>query len=90
MEMNEKLVQANTQAVLAQLQKQSSGDSREVSLAGKTRMRPKHSYEGYPQAEQGQIQGNCDRCGSSVSGGDYQDDLRYSSGGGAEKPESRD
>lgn len=53
MEMNEKLVQAITQAVLAQLQKQSSGDSREVSLAGKTRMRPKHSYEGYPQAKQG-------------------------------------
>lgn len=53
MEMNEKLVQAITQAVLEQLQKQPSGDSREVSLAGKTRMRPKHFYEGYPQAKQG-------------------------------------
>lgn len=53
MEMNEKLVQAITQAVLEQLQKQPSVEEKPVSLEGKTRMRPKHSYEGYPQAKQG-------------------------------------
>lgn len=69
MEMNEQLIQTITKAVLAQLQKQaqpetakadspvenvSGADSTGVnSLAGKTRMRPKHSYKGAERAKQG-------------------------------------
>lgn len=62
MEVNEQLVQAITKAVLMQLQNQQpaeGGDTRKTgqqaaeNLAGKTRMRPKHSYDGYSRAKQG-------------------------------------
>lgn len=59
MEMNEQLVRAITQAVMEQIQANKKGMQEEEvsqqpkSMAGKTRMRPKHSYEGYPQAKQG-------------------------------------
>ncbi len=58
MEVNEQLIRAITQAVVEQLQKnggkpQNSTVSGAQSLAGKTRMRPKHSYEGAVKAKQG-------------------------------------
>lgn len=67
MVVNEQLVRAVTQAVLEQLAGQQSGEKtadtagkaeetnkgQTASLAGKTRMRPRHSYEGYRQAKQG-------------------------------------
>lgn len=58
MEVNEQLIRAITQAVVEQLQKnggkpQNSTVSGAQSLAGKTRMRPRHSYEGAVKAKQG-------------------------------------
>ena len=64
MQVNEQLVQAITKEVLKQLQNRQSGQNTEKksgcsqpssteSLQGKTRMRPKHSYEGYVQAQKG-------------------------------------
>lgn len=62
MQVNEQLVQAITREVLKQLQCQQPGQKKngntanspvKTDLKGKTRMRPKHSYEGYPQAKQG-------------------------------------
>ena len=64
MQVNEQLVQAITKEVLKQLQNRQAGQNTEKksgcsqpssteSLQGKTRMRPKHSYEGYVQAQKG-------------------------------------
>lgn len=61
MEVNEQLIQAITKAVVEQLQRNggkspagvSSANAGTQSLAGKTRMRPKHSYEGAERARQG-------------------------------------
>jgi glycerol dehydratase medium subunit/propanediol dehydratase medium subunit len=54
MEVNEQLVQAITRAVVEQLQQnQVSAQAPQQSLAGKTRMRPRHSYEGAVRAEKG-------------------------------------
>ena len=64
MQVNEQLVQAITKEVLKQLQNRQSGQNTEKksgcsqpssteSLQGKTRMRPKHSYEGYVQDQKG-------------------------------------
>ena len=57
MEMNEQLVRAITQAVMEQIQANKNeiqkASEQPKSMAGKTRMRPKHSYEGYPRAKQG-------------------------------------
>ena len=62
MQVNEQLVQAITREVLKQLQSQQPGQNgkenqangpKKTNLNGKTRMRPKHSYEGYPMAKQG-------------------------------------
>ena len=59
MEVNEQLIQAITKAVVEQLQKNGlpakapSSASGTASLAGKTRMRPKHSYKGAQKAVQG-------------------------------------
>ena len=59
MEVNEQLIQAITKAVVEQLQKNGlpakapSSASGTASLAGKTRMRPKHSYKGAQKAAQG-------------------------------------
>ena len=61
MEVNEQLIQANTQAVVEQLhnkngaqpQTQTQPSSGLQELAGRTRMRPKHSYEGATRAAQG-------------------------------------
>lgn len=59
MEVNEQLIQAITKAVVEQLQKNGlpakapSSASGTASLAGKTRMRPKHSYKGVQKAVQG-------------------------------------
>ena len=64
MQVNEQLVQAITKEVLKQLQNRQSGQNTEKksgcsqpssteSLQGKTRMRPKHSYEGYVKAQKG-------------------------------------
>ena len=50
MEINEQLIQAVTKAVLEQLKRQDSTPSGEIPLQGRTRMRPKHSYAGYPKA----------------------------------------
>lgn len=61
MEVNEQLIQAITQAVVEQLhnkngaqpQTQTQPSSGLRELAGRTRMRPKHSYEGATRAAQG-------------------------------------
>ncbi|NCB92282.1 MAG: propanediol/glycerol family dehydratase medium subunit [Clostridia bacterium] len=54
MEVNEQLVQAITQEVLRQLNsKQPDGNMEDHSRRSQTRMRPKHSYAGYPRAKQG-------------------------------------
>lgn len=61
MEVNEQLIQAITKAVVEQLQRNgakspanmSSANAGTQTLAGKTRMRPKHSYEGAVRAKQG-------------------------------------
>lgn len=59
MEVNEQLVRAVTQAVIAQLYgtgaqpEQTTAMPRSKDLAGKTRMNPKHSYEGAMKAQQG-------------------------------------
>ena len=61
MEVNEQLIQAITKAVVEQLQKrnaqpqteQNKNTSGTNNLAGKTRMRPKHSYAGAEKAPQG-------------------------------------
>ena len=60
MEVNEKLIQAITQAVVAKLQNRSVQPAESVSdtgttqsLVGKTRMRPKRSYAGSAKAKQG-------------------------------------
>lgn len=59
MEVNEQLIQAITKAVLEQLKSDgtktqaASSDSARMSLAGKTRMRPKRSYKGAEKAKQG-------------------------------------
>ena len=55
MELNEQLIQAITKAVVEQLQgNQPQPDNSEgETLAGKTRMRPMHSYEGAEKAPQG-------------------------------------
>lgn len=59
MQVNEQLVQAITKAVLEQLQNKApnaqapSSAPAGMSLAGKTRMRPKHSYRGAEKAKQG-------------------------------------
>lgn len=55
MELNEQLIQAITKAVVEQLQgnQPQPHNSEGGSLAGKTRMRPKHSYEGAKKAPQG-------------------------------------
>lgn len=58
MEVNEQLIRAITQAVVQQLARNGAGPQTTVSagtqsLAGKTRMRPKHSYEGAERARQG-------------------------------------
>ena len=50
MELNEQFIQAVTKAVLEQLKQQKCVPGSEVPLAGRTRMRPKHSYAGYPKA----------------------------------------
>lgn len=61
MQVNEQLIQAITKAVVEQLQKKNAQPQTEQNknasgtntLAGKTRMRPKHSYAGAPKAPQG-------------------------------------
>ena len=61
MQVNEQLIQAITKAVVEQLQKRNAqpqtGQNRNTSgtntLAGKMRMRPKHSYAGAEKAPQG-------------------------------------
>jgi glycerol dehydratase medium subunit/propanediol dehydratase medium subunit len=59
MEVNEQLIQAITKAVVEQLQRNGAQPARTPSrtgtqsLAGKTRMRPKHSYEHAVKAKQG-------------------------------------
>lgn len=55
MELNEQLIQAITKAVVEQLQgnQPQPHNSEAQTLAGKTRMRPKHSYEGAKKAPQG-------------------------------------
>ena len=62
MEVNEQLVQAITQAVVAQLRASgaqpqdtapSPAPSGNSNLAGRTRMRPKRSYEGAVRAKKG-------------------------------------
>ena len=58
MEVNEQLIQAITKAVVEQLQRggaqpTTTSSSGPQSLAGKTRMRPKRSYEGAVRAKQG-------------------------------------
>ena len=55
MELNEQLIQAITKAVVEQLQgnQPQPHNSEGESLAGKTRMRPMHSYEGAEKAPQG-------------------------------------
>ena len=55
MELNEQLIQAITKAVVEQLQgnQPQSHNSEGETLAGKTRMRPMHSYEGAEKAPQG-------------------------------------
>ncbi len=60
MEVNEQLIRAITQAVIKELQKNGSVPAAEAgnagntqTLAGRTRMRPKHSYEGAEKAPQG-------------------------------------
>lgn len=62
MQVNEQLIQAITREVVRQLQSRQPGqkingnpakDSKTMNLNGKTRMRPKRSYEGYPQAKKG-------------------------------------
>lgn len=58
MEVNEQLIQAITKAVVEQLQRNGAQPARTPSrtgtqsLAGKTRMRPKHSYEHAVKAKQ--------------------------------------
>ena len=55
MELNEQLIQAITKAVVEQLQgnQPQPHNSEGETLAGKTRMRPMHSYEGGEKAPQG-------------------------------------
>ena len=64
MEVNEQLIRAITQAVIQELQKTGragtdafpgaqTAASKNQPLAGRTRMRPKHSYEGAERAPQG-------------------------------------
>ena len=55
MELNEQLIQAITKAVVEQLQgnQPQPHNSEGETLAGKTRMRPMHSYEGDEKAPQG-------------------------------------
>ena len=61
MQVNEQLIQAITKAVVEQLQKKNAQPQTEQNknasgtntLAGKTRMRPKHSYAGAPKAPLG-------------------------------------
>ena len=55
MELNEQLIQAITKAVVEQLQgnQPQPHNSEGETLAGKTRMRPMHSYEGAEKAPQG-------------------------------------
>ena len=55
MELNEQLIQAITKAVVEQLQgnQPQPHNSEGETLAGKTRMRPMHSYEGAERAPQG-------------------------------------
>ena len=55
MELNEQLLQAITKAVVEQLQgnQPQPHNSEGETLAGKTRMRPMHSYEGAEKAPQG-------------------------------------
>lgn len=55
MELNEQLIQAITKAVVEQLQgnQPQPHSSEGETLAGKTRMRPMHSYEGAEKAPQG-------------------------------------
>lgn len=61
MEVNEQLIRAITQAVVEQLHRNGAqpqadtqpSSSQPRSLAGRTRMRPKHSYEGAVKAKQG-------------------------------------
>lgn len=55
MELNEQLIQAITKAVVEQLQgnQPQPHNSEGKTLAGKTRMRPMHSYEGAEKAPQG-------------------------------------
>ena len=59
MEINNQLIEAITRAVVEQLQKNNAQPTEETrpssgtSLAGKTRMRPKHSYEGAKKAAKG-------------------------------------
>ena len=64
MEVNEQLIRAITQAVIQELQKTGRAGtdtldgapvagSKNQPLAGRTRMRPKHSYEGAERAPQG-------------------------------------
>ncbi len=53
MDLNEQLIQAITKAVVEQLQgnQPQPHNSEGETLAGKTRMRPMHSYEGAPLQE---------------------------------------
>lgn len=61
MEVNEQLIQAITKAVVEQLQQKNAQPQTEAkepsqgtdTLAGRTRMRPKHSYDGAVKASQG-------------------------------------
>ena len=82
MELNEQLIQAITKAVVEQLQgnQPQPHNSEGETLAGKTRMRPMHSYEGAEKAPQGnRPEGNCDRGGSCFSDGNPRYHLRNSS-----------
>lgn len=57
MVLNEQLVRAVTQAVISQLEGKQSGQKmvtgQEHALEGRTRMRPRRSYDGYKKAEKG-------------------------------------
>ncbi|MFR0073751.1 MAG: hypothetical protein ACLRVD_05020 [Blautia caecimuris] len=77
MEVNEQLIRAITQAVVEQLHQNGAQPEKEVqtpetsgsvSLAGRTRMRPKHSYDNAARACSGnRSPRDCDRCWGSLS-----------------------
>ncbi len=92
MEVNEQLVRAVTQAVVVTASMASGAQPQNVSstpapagtgsFAGKTRMRPKHSYEGAVRASKGtRSERSCDRSRRSIPNRDHQDDEWHSTGG---------